>query len=176
MTKRIKQLVTKSLRDSLEGVRDVLVVDLTGVDAVTDNQLRAKLREKAIRLMVVKNSLARQALQQAGLKTVSEQLQGPSALVWGGDGIVELAKEITAWAKQIEQLGIKGGATDGEALSAADVEALSRLPGRAELLGMVVSRILALGARLAGALSAPGGRLAGQVKTHTEAAAEPRAA
>lgn len=168
MSQRVKKLVMDALRSDFEGMRDVLVVDLTGVDAVADGQLRSKLREKQMRLKVVKNSLARRALKDAGLEPVADHLEGPSALVWGGDSIVELAKEISQWAKEIEALQIKGGATEGQPLSAADVEALSKLPNRQELLGMVIGRLLGPGGRLAGMLVGPGGRIAGQIKAKAE--------
>jgi large subunit ribosomal protein L10 len=168
MSQRVKRMLMDALRDEFSGVRDVLVIDLTGVDAVADGQMRSKLREKDMRLKVVKNSLARRALSDLGLEPVVSHLEGPTALVWGGESIVELAKEITAWTKEIEALKIKGGATEGQPLNRSDVEALSKLPNRQELLGMVVGRLLGPGARVAGMLIGPGGRLAGQIKTKAE--------
>ncbi len=95
-------------------------------------------------------------------------LEGPTTLVWGGEDIVALSKEIAKWAKEIEPLKIKGGTTEGTALSPATVEALSKSPGRLELIGQIVTLMTSPGARLAGALLGPGGKLASQVKKISE--------
>lgn len=75
---------------------------------------------------------------------------------------------MTKWASDISTLEIKGGVTEGTPLSSEDVTKLSKSPGRMELIGEIVSRILGPGAQLAGAIKGPGGTLAGQIKTISE--------
>jgi large subunit ribosomal protein L10 len=173
MSKYIKNLMTDELRETLGGVRDLLVLDLTGVDAVTDNQMRLKLREKSIRLRVVKNSLARKVFSDSGLGAICHYFDGPTAVAWGEGSVVDLAKEMTEWSEKIEKLQIKGGASDGGAISARDIEALSKLPSREEMLGILVSRVLSPGAQLAGLIVSPGGRLAGQLKARADEGGQP---
>jgi large subunit ribosomal protein L10 len=168
MSKYVKELMMEDLRRSFEGVRDVVVLSLTGVEAIQDNQMRLDLRRKDIRVRVLRNNLARKVFSDMGLDGLTQLLEGPSAVAWGGQGIVELAKEIAEWASKIEPLQIKGGTTEGRVLSSADVVALSRLPGRVELLGRVVSQICGPGAQLAALVQAPGGRLASQLKARSE--------
>ena len=84
--------------------------------------------------------------------------------MWGGDDVVALSKEISKWSKQVEGLEIKGATVEGESLDSAGVEALSKSPGRAELIGQIAGLMLAPGAQLAGALQGPGGQLAGCLK------------
>jgi ribosomal protein L10 len=67
MSKPIKNMIRKELADRLEGVTSVAVVELTGVDAVSNNDLRGRLRDQDIHLMVVKNSLAKHALREVGM-------------------------------------------------------------------------------------------------------------
>ena len=183
MSKYVKELVTGDLAKRLQGCRDILVVDSSLLDAVTTNQMRIKLRAKQISVLAVKNTLARNALKGMGLQTLDPFLKGPSALIWGGPDIVELSKEISRWAKDLKGLEIKGGVIDGEAVSSAEVDSISKGPSREELIGKIVMLALSPGAKLCGALLGPGGLLAGQIKSigdkepaAEEAAAEPAAA
>lgn len=168
MSKYVKQLMIDELRESFDGVRDLLVLDLTGVDAVSDNQFRLKLRQKEIRLRVIRNNLARKVFADAGLEEINPLLEGPSAVAWSEQGIVELAKEIAEWAEKIDQLRIKGGTTDGRVISTAEVEQLSKLPSREELLGRVVAQALSPASRTVALLQSPARRLAAQIQTRSE--------
>ncbi len=165
MSKRVKNLMMDQLRSRLGESREVLVVDSSRLDAITTNQWRLALREKNISAMTVSNSLARRALQDLGLaEGLSPWLEGPSTLVWGGEDVVALSKEIAKWAKELEPLEIKGGTLEGESLSPADVDALSKSPSREELLSQLVGLILSPGAKLSAALLGTGAGLASQVE------------
>jgi large subunit ribosomal protein L10 len=170
MSKRIKEMIITELRGRLGENRDMLVIDPSRMDAFSVNKLRLKLSEKGITVLNVKNTLARKALGELGVTGLDTILQGPSALVWGGPDVVALSKEIAKWAKDIKnnKLEIKGGTVEGTSLNAAQVDALSKSPGREELIGMVLSLIRSPGANLAAALLGPGGQLAGQVKQISE--------
>jgi large subunit ribosomal protein L10 len=95
-------------------------------------------------------------------------LQGSSTLVWGGEDVVALSREITRWSKELSQLEIRGGSVEGKALDAAGVNKLSKSPGRLELLSIIAGLILSPGGNIAGALLGPGGTVAGQVKSKAE--------
>ena len=164
MSKQVKEMVISALEQRFGDTRDFLVVDTSKMDAVTTNQWRLALKKQEISAISVKNALARRALSQIGIDGMEEVLAGPSTLVWGGEDIVSLSKEIAKWAKEIKKLEIKGGTTEGKALNSSEVEVLSKSPGRLELIGEVVMLALSPGASLAGALLGPGGKVAGCVK------------
>ncbi|QDT95093.1 50S ribosomal protein L10 [Gimesia aquarii] len=168
MSKFVKEMIISEIESRIGETRDFVVVDSAKLDAITDNNFRLKLHEKGIAALTVKNSLARRAFANAGVEGMEESLQGPSTLVWGGEDIVALSKEMAKWAEEIEDLTIKGGSTEGTSLTSDDVEKLSKSPGRMELIGEIVSRALGPGAQLAGALLGPAGTLAGQIKTISE--------
>lgn len=168
MSKRIKEMLAADLKLRIGAHRDILVVDSSALDGVTSNGLRLKLRKQNIRMLGIKNSLAKKALAEIGLEGLGQFLAGPTTLVYGGPDIVALSKEIAKWAKDIEKLQIKGGVLDGSPLTPADVVAISKGPSREELLGRIVMLALSPGAAVAGALLGPGGTVAGQIKSVSE--------
>lgn len=168
MSKVIKNHIMNELTRELDGHGEVLVVDVSGLTGNQVNDLRLALGEQDISLLTVKNSLARRACESIGLGAVGPILEGPSTLVWGGEDVVALSREITKWAKEIGSLAVKGGTVEGKMLDAAGVDKLSKSPGRLELLSIISGLILSPGGNIAGALLGPGGRVAGQIKSKAE--------
>lgn len=165
MSKAVKNHIIAELEETLQGRGEVLVVDVSAMSGVDANVLRVDLVEKGIGMLTVKNSLARRACENVGLGALASVLDGPSTLVWGGEDIVALSREITKWAKQDKTLQIKGGSVEGSALDAAGVDRLSKSPGRPELLSIIAGAILGPGGRVAGALLGPGGTVVGAIKS-----------
>lgn len=168
MSRYVKEMEMQYLRREIERAQEVLVCNVVGMDGHGSTQLRADLRKKGIQVQVVKNKLLRRVLLDMGLPPLDNVLVGSSALVWGGEGIVELAREISDWAKKIEKFSVKGACVSGQGLDAAGVERLTKLPSRLELLSMIVGQILGPGGRLAAQLKGPGGALVSQVKSIAE--------
>lgn len=170
MSKYLKDLITNEVRSRLDGVSDALVVDVIGMEANANVQLRKTLREKNIKLMVIKNSLAARATEGTSLAVAFEGSSGTSAVVWGGEDVVSLAKEVMRLAGQAEYepFTAKGGAMDGERLSKEDVAAVSKWPSREEQLSLLVGQMLGPGANLSAQLLGPGRNLASQVKQKSE--------
>ena len=176
MSKYVKELMMDQLRGELEGTRSVLIVDLKGLDATSENQLRLDLRKKDIKMRALKNSLARKVFGEVGLPGLDPILTGPSVAVWGGAGIAELAKEISDQAKKLKKPAIKGGVVEGTVISPAQVDDITKLPSREALIGRVVSLALAPVQRIVSLANSPASGLAGQIKTLAEAGgAEPAA-
>jgi large subunit ribosomal protein L10 len=170
MSKYLKNLITDDIKKRLEGVSDLLLVDIAGLEANKNVELRKTFREKNIHLFLVKNSLARRATEGTSLAPAFEGIEGSAAVVWGGEDVISLAKEITRLAKEkgYEKLIPKGGVMDGSKLSGDDVAKVSKWPSRTEQLSLLVGQILSPGAKLASQLLGPGGKLASQVKKKGE--------
>jgi large subunit ribosomal protein L10 len=166
MSKYVKDLITNDLRQRLDGVGDALVVDVVGIENNKAVELRKRLRSKNISLLVVKNSLARRATDGTTLAAAFEEATGTMALVWGGDDIISLAKEIIAIAekKEFEPFAPRGGVMDGQRLSADQVKDVSKWPSRQEQLSILVGQILNPGATLSAQLLGPARKLASQIK------------
>ncbi len=165
MSKVVKQMMIADLQAALGDCREVLIVDVSKLSAVATNKWRLDLHKKRIRVMGVKNAVAGKALSDIGLSGVRDVLSGPSAIVWGGEDIVALAKEITHSVDTIKELALKGGAIGGTSLDTAQVVSLSKSPGRKELLSQVAGCLLGPGSQIAGAVRGPGGKLAGAIKS-----------
>ncbi len=146
------------LRADLNGSRSVLILDLKGLDAIAEHQFRRDLRKKSIRVRALKNSLARRVFSELGMGGLSTYLEGPSVLVWGGDGVAELAKEVSTQVKNLKKPEIKGGAVDGVVIAPSQVEDITKLPSREQLIG----RVTAPGAGAGAANCGPRQRARGQ--------------
>jgi len=168
MSKPVKNLLRKEIAKRLDGVRDVAVVSVVGIDGNTNNRLRGELLDKGIRVMVVKNAMARQAFEDLGLGEAAGLLDGPCAVAYGGDSVVDMVREIMDRAKGIPELQVVGAYMEGEVFGPERVDELSKYPTRTEALGNLSRAATSPGAKLAGALIGPGGVIAGILKTLEE--------
>jgi ribosomal protein L10 len=166
MSKYVKDLLANDLSSRVEGVENCVLADVIGMDANTTSSLRKRLREKDIRLMVVKNSVAKRATEGTALAPAFEGIEGTAAMLWGADDFVSLVKEVVALDKdeeEFEKFTARGGVMDGEQLDTSKVKEISKWPSREEQLSMLVGQILGPGATLAAQLIGPGGQLASQI-------------
>ena len=134
MSKLVKNMLVDDLKTRLTGVGDVIVVSLGKLDAIQTSQLRQTLRKKKIHLQMVKNSLARRATLDTPLAPAFEKHEGMLAIAWGGEDVVDLAKELDrlSGVKDFEGFEFRCGALDGARLEAGDVKAVAKWPNRAE--------------------------------------------
>lgn len=160
MSKTVKNFLMRDYKDRLEGVEDAVVVSIRGVPANENNELRTSLAQKNISVMVVRNSLAKTAFEGGSLENLTPIFEGPSALAFGGETVIDVAREMVDWAKKVENLELKGAVLDGELFTGEDgVKELSKFPTREEALGQNVTLILSPGRNLMGAVTGPGSKL-----------------
>jgi large subunit ribosomal protein L10 len=174
MSKYVKNLISDNLRSRLEGVNDALLVNMIGLKSNAGMRLRNELAAKNIQVMVIKNSMAARAAAGTPLAPMFEGLTGTSAICWGCEDIVTLAKEITKLTRDEKNkpFEARGGVMDGERLSPEQVHQVAKWPGRAEQLSLLVGQILSPGADLVSQLMSAGGALASQIEQKGEGAEE----
>jgi large subunit ribosomal protein L10 len=135
-----KARVIEGLVERLRSGSAVLV-DYQGMNVARSTELRRRSRDAGVEFVVAKNTLARRAADEAGVEDLTEYLVGPTALGFSEDPVAS-AKLMAEFAAQVESFTLKGGLLeDGRVLDGADVVALSRLPGREQLLAQVVGGI-----------------------------------
>jgi large subunit ribosomal protein L10 len=170
MSKAVKQLIVDELTKRLQGVNELLVISTKGLTVKDTVKFRAALRQKNVRALVVKNSMCARAFQKMGLEYASSLLDGPTTLIYGGENLVDAAKVLVEAAKPFKKIEVRGGATEGQVLKLADVVALSKLPGREELIGMIVGGLMSTASGVVGALTAPASQIASQIEKIAERA------
>ena len=170
MSKVIKDMLVDDLKRRLQDVGDVIVVSLGTLDAQKTTVLRQTLRKKRIEMQLVKNSLARRAMAGTPLAPAMEDSAGMLALAWGGEDVVDLAKELDRLQGVKDYAGFecRGGALDGARLSAADVQQVAKWPTRGEQLSLLSGQISSLGSVLSGQITSAGSVLAGQISSRAE--------
>jgi len=129
-------------------------VDYRGLTVEQITKLRHSLREKNSQLKVFKNNFARVAFDELKNNEVSQYLSGPTAIALIKEDANESAKILFDFAKDAPALVVKGAWVDNELYDAAKIEALSKLPGKKQLIAMLMSAINGPARKLAGTLQA----------------------
>lgn len=143
-----KQAVVAEVSAQLARAQAVIVAEYRGLDVGRVTQLRSKARKSGLYLRVLKNTLARRAVQGTPFEKLTDQLTGP--LIYGiAQDPVAVAKVLSEFAKDNEQFVIKAGAMPNTMMSAKDVKALALLPSREQLLAMLMGTMQAPVAKLA---------------------------
>lgn len=142
-----KQAMVSEVSAKLTGAQAVIVAEYRGLDVERVTQLRSKARKSGVYLRVLKNTLARRAVQGTPFEKLSEQMVGP--LMYGiSEDPVAGAKVLSEFAKENELFVIKAGAMPGSVMSAQDIKALAQLPSREQLIATLLGTMQAPVAKL----------------------------
>lgn len=165
-----KQKLVDEVAEEIKASTAVYILNFAGLTVAKDNALRKSLSSKNIRYRAVKNTLLKRALNDAGITGMDEILVGSSAIMLGDEEEpMAPAKEIVAFHKENPDfLAVKSISMDGELIPGDKVEDVSKMPGRTEMIGNIVSIALGPGAELVAILKGPGATLAGQIKALEE--------
>jgi large subunit ribosomal protein L10 len=171
MSKLVKDLITKELTSRLKELEGVAVINPRGIDANKNHGIRRRLREKGMRMTVVKNNLARRAVEGGKLQGFDKLLEGPSAVIYGEASAAQIARQLMEEKKKDDTLELRGVFFDGEAyIGEKGVEQVSKLPTREEAIGNIVGLLTSPGSTLLAALTAPGANLGAILKAIGEKA------
>jgi large subunit ribosomal protein L10 len=164
------------LKEAFSESEDFIFADYRGLTVDQITSLRKQLRAKGARFNVVKNNIARIAFEQLSAPDVSAYLTGPTAVAISPKDANEVAKLLFGFIREAPVLGIKGGLVGKAVYDAAQVEAFSRLPGRLELIAMLMSVMNGPVRNLAAALNDVPARLVRTIKAIGDQKAETGAA
>jgi large subunit ribosomal protein L10 len=157
LDKEEKAALVDEIADRLGDASAIFAVDYRGISVPQAAELRAQLLEADASFRVVKNRLAKRAVERAGTPELDALLVGPTALTFiKGDAVVA-AKAIATFGRENEILEYKGGLMDGAPLDPDQFKAIARLPGldvlRGQLVGVAASPLTGLTRGLASMLS-----------------------
>ena len=138
-----KQAVVAEIGAEVAKAQTIVVAEYRGVTVTDMTALRKKAREAGVYLRVLKNTLARRAVQGTPFAGLADRMVGPLAYGMSADPVA-VAKVLSEFAKAHEKFVIKAGAMAGKVMSDKDVTVLATMPSREELL-----------ARLMGTMQAP---------------------
>lgn len=143
ITRADKEQEIKVLADKFAKAKAAFVVDFKGMKVEQVTELRKKLHPAESEMRVVRNTLAKRALKGYPEidKAISGSFSGTNAIVFSFGDVVQSAKTLSAFAKDIEVFQLKTGVMDGQALDENRIKFLSTLPGkdqlRAQFLGVL---------------------------------------
>ena len=126
------------LKDKISKAKSVAIVDYSGTTVNDQVELRKGIREAEGEFLVAKNTLINIAMGKPELKA---SLEGMNALVLSFADEVAALKPLFKFKEDKEKLTIKQGVLEGKVLSADEVENLSKLPGKSELIATLISRL-----------------------------------
>jgi ribosomal protein L10 len=163
MSKKIKEMELNSLRTTFKGVKDMVLLQPLKLDSAADFEMRKKLRDKKIRVKMVKNSLVKKVFDENGVKV--DAGAGPTLLCWGAGSIKELSTAVDAILKDLkkdpkapEKIKVKTAVAEGAPVT---WEIAKTLPTRLEAIGGVLAAVLGPASQIAGCLTGPASQLAG---------------
>lgn len=166
MSKAVKTLMMQDLSEQFRNVSDVVFVDISKLDGVSNNKLRNASRQQSIELLAAKFSLARRTLLDLGWKLNSAQ-GGSTTIAWGPD-VVGLAKQAIKWEKEFPGTVVRGGYVGGQTVTSEEVKILSESPSKEELIARIIGGLMSASTAALSAINAQGSNLASQIKQISE--------
>ncbi|MGH7267353.1 MAG: 50S ribosomal protein L10 [Candidatus Rokuibacteriota bacterium] len=150
----------EELRTRLSGARAAVLTEYRGLTVQQISELRKQLKSAAAEYRVVKNRLARIAVEGSPLEALRTHLIGPTGLVIVRRDPVAAARALSTFARTTPALTLKVGIIDGQVLEPKDLRAVADLPSREALRSQIVGALQGPMAQLVGLLMAPQRELA----------------
>ena len=149
------------------GAGSVVIAHYSGLTVAEMTSLRAELRKSGGQLKVVKNRLAKIALQGSPAEGAADMFTGPVAIAYAEDPVAA-PKAAADFAKKNEKLVLLGGFMDVTVLDEAQIKALATMPSLDELRGKLIGLIQAPATKVAGVVQAPAGQLARLLQAYAD--------
>ena len=170
-----KQAVVTDVTAQVARSQTLALAEYRGMTVEHLNALRKIAREKGVYLHVLKNTLARRAVQGTPFEVAADSMVGP--LIYGfSEDAVAAAKVVSDFAKTNDKLIVKAGAHAGKALDAKGVQSLAAIPSKEVLLSQLLGLMMSPVSRMARVLAALAEKRGAGAPAAEPAAAEPAAA
>jgi large subunit ribosomal protein L10 len=150
-----KAATIDELRSHLTGATAAVLTEYRGLTVQQMSELRKQLRAASADYRVVKNRLARIAVDGSPLAGLRSHLRGPTGVVIGRKDPAVVARALAAFAKANPALTLRAGVIDGQLMEAQDLKAVADLPSREALRAQLVGAVQGPLGGLVGLLLAP---------------------
>lgn len=168
ISKDKKVQMVADYEDQMSRSQALILTDYRGLTVAEITRLRQNLREVDGSFQVVKNSLFALALQNTGAPVPEEQLAGPVAVGYCFGEVPPVAKALTDFAREADELTIKGAILGTSLLDAEGVKGLAALPPREILLAQLVGAVQGPMSSLVTTITAPMREIAQVLKSRSE--------
>ncbi len=167
MDKAGKAAALETLKGVFADSGVVIVTHYSGLTVAEMTGLRTRLRAEGGHLKVIKNRLAKIALDGKGGEAARDLFAGPVAIAFSGDPVTA-AKVVAEFNKENEKLVLVGGVMDDVVLDANGVQSLAKLPSLDQLRGQLIGLVQAPATKVAGVVQAPAGQLARLLQAYAD--------
>ncbi|PWM45422.1 MAG: 50S ribosomal protein L10 [Clostridiales bacterium] len=138
-----KKVIVANLAEKIKNSAAGVFVDYQGLTVEEDTKLRRELRKAGVEYSVVKNTLARFAVKEAGYDTAFDEiLNGVTALALSESDVVAPAKVLCDFAKKNDKLKVKLGFTEGKVTSIEEIKEISSIPSKEDLISKTLYCLL----------------------------------
>lgn len=134
-----KRAIVVSVNAAAAEALSAVVADYRGLSVSEMTALRVKARETGVYLKVVRNTLAKRAVEGTEYECLSDSLVGPTILAFSQADPGAAARLIKDFAKDHDALEVKALAVGGVAYEAKDIDVLAKLPTRDEAIAQLMS-------------------------------------
>lgn len=134
-----KKQVVQEIVEKFKESQTSIVVDYRGLDVAQVTELRKQLREEGVEFHVYKNTMTRRAVKEVELDELNDILVGPNAIAFSKDDVVAPARILNNFAKENEELEIKGGVIEGKVATLEQIKELADLPNYEGMVSMLLS-------------------------------------
>jgi large subunit ribosomal protein L10 len=169
-SKAQKEAMLDQYSEWLSKSKSIVLVEYTGLKMKDLDLIRAKARENGGEFHIVKNTLAKIALEKAGYNVPSDFSANSTAIGFSFTDAASFAKGLTEATKGMEAIKLKGGFLEAQVLDANEVKSLASLPPLPALRAQLLGVIQAPASKLVRTLAEPGRSLAYVVKGYSEKA------
>jgi len=137
----LKQPIVDEISSYVEKTQAVVLVDYCGLTVEQDTILRKKLREANVVYKVYKNTMLKRAFEGTDYETLSQHLDGPTAVAFGLDDATAPARIMSEVMKEAEKLEFKGGVVDGTYYDADGLKVVAKIPSKDVLLSKLLGSL-----------------------------------
>lgn len=148
-----KKAIIASVNETAANALSLVIADARGVTVGAMDTLRKQARENGVHLQVIRNTLAKRAVQGTSFECVSDVLVGPSIFGFSMEDPGAAARLFKEFARKQDKFNVKALSVGGRLLEASQIDALATLPTRHQALGMLAFVTLAPVTKLARTLN-----------------------